>query len=96
MSRNILICVLSLLAFSCNEPNVIVVDGSGSPIEGASVEPVSLSLNYASVTTDKNGKVYVKDGAQPVKWINVSKVGYLNTENIDFTQAKPIKVVLSK
>ena len=89
----ILFLLFALVAFA--KPNVIVVDSKGNPIKGASVEPITLSMNLASKLTDKDGKVEITKGAiQKTEWISVTKTGYVNSGHIKFDQPKPIKVIL--
>ena len=80
---------------ACAKPNVIVVDAKGNPVKGASVEPITLSMNLAPKLTDKDGKVQITKGAiQKTEWISVTKSGYVHSGHINFNQPKPIKVVL--
>lgn len=89
----ILFLLLALVA--CPRPNVIVVDSKGKPIKGASVEPITLSMNLAPKLTDKDGKVEITNGAiQKTEWISVTKAGYVSSGHIEFDQPKPIKVIL--
>ena len=89
----ILFPLFALLAFA--KPNVIVVDSQGNPIKGASVEPITLSMNLASKLTDNDGKVEITKGAiQKTEWISVTKTGYASSGHIKFNQPKPIKVIL--
>ncbi len=89
----ILFLLFALVA--CAKPNVIVVDSKGNPIKGASVEPITLSMNLASKLTDKDGKVEITKGAiQKTEWISVTKAGYVSSDHTKFDQPKPIKVIL--
>ena len=89
----ILFFLLTLVSWA--KPNVIVVDSKGNPIKGASVEPITLSMNLASKLTDEDGKVEITKGAiQKTEWISVTKAGYASSGHIKFDQPKPIKVIL--
>ena len=89
----ILFILFALVA--CAGPNVVVVDAKGKPIEGASVEQITLSMNLASKLSDKDGKVEIpKGGLQKTEWISVTKAGYVSSGHINFDQPKPIKVTL--
>ena len=81
---------------ACAKPNVIVVDSKGNPIKGASVEPITLSMNLPAKLTDKDGKIEITKGAiQKTEWISVTKAGYVSSGHIKFDQPKPIKVTLT-
>ncbi|MCW1883704.1 carboxypeptidase-like regulatory domain-containing protein [Luteolibacter flavescens] len=87
--------IIGLLAVSCqSKPDVIVTDAAGVPIAGAAVEPVTASMNLPAVVTDAKGEVHIGGAAQPVQSINVSKTGFTGVNNIDYTTAKPIRVIL--
>src|SRR5688572_7587389 len=60
---------LALVLIGCGSP-VRVIDEAGRPITGARVQPVSLSVNGAWETTDKDGHVSVPTSisVQDVKW----------------------------
>lgn len=88
---------MALLTTGCTtKPDVIVTDASGAPIAGAKVEPVSLSMNQAAVTTDAKGEASIPKSVQPVQWISVKSTGFVDQKSIDFTGPKPIKVVLTR
>jgi len=57
----ILFLLFTLVA--CAKPNVIVVDSKGNPVKGASVEPITLSMNLAPKLTGKDGKVEITKGS---------------------------------
>ena len=86
---------LLLTLAACAKPNVIVVDSKGDPIKGASVEPITQSVNLPPKLSDENGEVEIsKGGIQKTEWISVSKAGYVSSGHIKFDQPKPIKVTL--
>ena len=91
---------LTLLLLSCQSifgnPSVLILDEAGDPIEGASVTPISLSINYIPQKTDEKGQVTIPSRLQKVKWITVDKIGYEPSGYIDFSGKKPLKVLLKK
>ncbi|WP_435894721.1 hypothetical protein [Oceaniferula spumae] len=74
--------------------DVIVVDPKGNPIAEAKVTPISHSMNYPAILTDKNGEVRIKKRIQKVVWIEVRKDGYLDSGMLEYVAKKPIKVEL--
>ena len=86
----------SLAISSCSKPDVIVVDESGHPLEGVSVEPISLSVNGAISVSDGEGEVNFPKGIQEVKWISLTKEGYFDSGQIDFDSSQSQRVVLKK
>lgn len=77
--------------------DVLVVDEKGVPIEGASVEPISLSINYPKVKTNKKGKANLGFKIQKIQWVTVSKKGYVTVVQADYKGLpKPIKIILKK
>jgi hypothetical protein len=84
-----LACLLSL---GCSA-DVRVVDEKGSPLEGAAVEPVSLSMNGPGILTDADGEVSLPFTVQEWKWVTVSKRGY-GRVHVGLSPAKPTSVVL--
>jgi len=74
---------------------VEVVDPQGKPIAGAMVEPISLSINFAKLSTDKNGSVTLPNfTAQEIKWVSVTKPGYQSTGHQQLPQRWPWKITL--
>ena len=53
-----------------------MLDQSGKPIAGARIEPVSLSINYESMTTNEEGMASIPWMPQKVEWLNVTKKGH--------------------
>ena len=83
--------------FSFSKPDVVVVDELGRPVKDAEVEPVSLSINYSELKTNKKGEVSISWKVQPVEWISVSKKDYEATGHIQYRgEKRPVKVVLKK
>lgn len=76
--------------------DLTIVDESGNPIKHASVEPISLSINYAKFNADENGHANIPWKLQPVKWIAITKSGYVDSGHIDVDQPKPIIITLEK
>ena len=89
-----LLAGIVVLASCRSAPDVIVVDSTGSPVVGATVEPVSLSINYQIVLTDSKGEARIGSKAQDVQWINIKKPGYAPQISVDYTKTKPTRVVL--
>ncbi len=79
------------------KPDVIVVDEQGKAIRAAKVEPVSLSINYPKVETDKQGKSSWGFKLQKVEWVTVSKKGYHTVVQAKIRGLpKPVKITLKK
>lgn len=72
---------------------VIVVDQSGHPIAGASVEAVSLSINSEPALTNAKGEATLPMNIQGTKWIRVEKEGYQSVHE-DVPNNWPVKIVL--
>ena len=94
----LLLLVLAIILVSCGaqKPDVIVQDAAGMPIEGAFVTPISASINYNGQKTNKKGEAYIAAKAQDVKWIEVSKKGYLSSGHVPYSGVKPIVCKLKK
>lgn len=94
----VFLLVGGLLAGACSNAkvaDVVVVDESGNPISGATIEPVSMSINYPKVMTYESGDAWIGEKVQNVKWLKVSKKGY-ESAKVDFKGPKPVRVVLEK
>ena len=79
MLRLFMLFIFSLAAIGCSMPTgtVRVIDLNGRPIEGVSVEPVSLSMNGAPVLTDKDGYAQIPLLLpQNVVWVQVDGLHY--------------------
>ncbi len=85
-----LACLLSL---GCSS-DVRVVDQNGNPVEGAVVEPVSLSMNGPEILTDADGAVSLPLTVQEWKWVHVSKGGYRRVSDVMLGGSRPVRVVL--
>ena len=98
--KKYLIIVILILLISClsffKSPQVIVVDQQGKPIEGVTVTPISLSINYLPQITDEKGRVEINQKVQEVKWILVDKKGYQSSGQIEFDGSETLRVVLKK
>ena len=90
----LLACLLSLVG--CAGPDLIVLDSSGAPVEGAKIVGASLSIGGQTGYSDKQGHADIPGAVQPTKWISIYKPGYLPVENIDVSQTKPIVIKLTK
>ena len=73
-----------------------IIDDQGNPIPAVSVEPISLSINYAKFQTDDQGRANIPWKPQPVRWVAISKTGYVDSDHIDVDQPKPIIITLLK
>ena len=77
--------------------DVVVVDQKGAPIKDATVQPISLSINYPKVKTNKNGKANLGWKLQKVEWVTVSKEGYQTVMQAKYKgPPKPVKITLKK
>jgi len=74
---------------------VIVVDAADKPIQGADVQPVSLSINGAITKTDAAGvaDVPLSVGGQDAKWISITKAGY-DPAGVDVPAQWPLRITL--
>ena len=90
----LLVCMLSLVG--CAGPDLIVLDSSGAPVEGAKIVGASLSIGGQTSYSDKKGYANIPSAVQQTKWISIYKKGYLPEENIDVSQTKPIVIKLTK
>ena len=102
--RCLLLCFLGLSCLcsggdqAAEKADIVVVDKAGKPIKGASVEPVSLSINFGKLKTDKKGEVRLsRFYVQEIEWISVSYLGYKSKVSVQYRgEKKPVKVVLEK
>lgn len=93
----ILLVLVGFALASCTRPEVVVVDAAGMPIEGATVQPITLSMNGPSKLTDRKGAVIISErGAQPVKWVSVTKKGYQDSGHIEFNRTGSTRVILKR
>ena len=90
----LLVCMLSLVG--CAGPDLIVLDSSGAPVEGAKIVGTSLSISGQTSYSDEKGCANIPSAVQQTKWISIYKKGYLPAENIDASQTKPIVIKLAK
>jgi hypothetical protein len=79
-----------------NNHDLAIVDESGNPLKHATVEPISMSINYEKFDTDENGYADIPWTPQPVKWVAITKSGYVDSGHIDVDQPKPIIITLKK
>jgi hypothetical protein len=86
----------TLLVAGCRAPDVIVTDDSGAAIEKAKITGISLSIGGQSTETDSRGQAQIPFAVQDTKWIVVSKSGYYDSEQMDVSAVKPIRVTLKK
>ena len=90
----LILAILTLFIAGCSGGQVQVVDPSGTPIQGAQVAPVSLSINGEAHPTNAKGEASVPlNIGQDTKWITVSKTGF-TPQQVDVPAKWPLKVVL--
>ena len=87
--------LLMLLFQACATP-VWIVDSDGRPIQGARIEPYSLSINYEPVVSDGKGRADILWQLKKVEWINVSRKGYETKREIKIQSPGPLRVVLKR
>ncbi len=75
---------------------VSVVDQTGRPVAGARIEPVSLSINHFSVTTDEDGMASIPWHMQQIEWLHVSKKGFKPKKDIKFLPSGLMTVELNQ
>lgn len=90
-----LLALLSLMAASCSS-NIIVVDEAGTPIQDATVIPLSRGISWQPSKTNKNGGVHIHQDIPTIHNIRAYKVGYVPSELVNYNLPKPITVVLKK
>ena len=90
-----LLCLLPLALVACS-PNIVVVDESGAPIQGAAVIPMARSFSWEAKKTGKNGGVFVHQDIPRIENFRVIKPGYLPHPVINFDLPKPIMVTLRR
>lgn len=93
--RTLLIAGALLLA-GCSKPELIVLDSSGIPLQGAKVVGTSLSVSGQATFTDKGGKAHIPRAVQETKWISIFKPGYVPVQNLNVGQKKPIVIRMTK
>jgi hypothetical protein len=86
----------ALLFAGCSKPDLIVLDTTGNPVQGARVVGASLSVGGQATFTDRWGKAQIPGAVQETKWISIYKHGYIPVENITATQKKPIVIRMNK
>jgi hypothetical protein len=90
------VLLLAVLIASRCTTQVLVVDEAGALLGGAEVTPQSLSINYASKTTDADGAMRLPLVPQAIHWISVTKKGYQDYRSGDIEHMKRVIVVLKK
>jgi hypothetical protein len=92
----ILIGVLIAFAGCDNSGIVDVVDPAGNPVAGASVTPVTASMNGNAVTADGKGEALIPTsmGVQATHWVSVSKAGFTAVQ-VPVPKAWPLRVTLA-
>lgn len=94
-TRSLILVTMCATVFSgCMTQRVLVVDDANRPIAGADVQPISLSINYAKVKTNKMGKAALPHVLQPVVWVSVTKEGFKPSGQVSLKEGNPIVVTL--
>lgn len=87
------LCTALLLA--CQSADVVVLDDKGAPLAGATVEPVTPSINHPALTTNAKGEASFSASVQKIETINVRKAGFKDQTGIKVSGTKPLRVTLS-
>ncbi|MFT3869245.1 MAG: carboxypeptidase-like regulatory domain-containing protein [Nibricoccus sp.] len=91
----LLFCLVLPLS-GCRTAGIVVVDTAGAPIKDAKVVGISLSMGGQSTVTNKKGRASIPSAIQQTRWIYVTKEGYFQSDQIEVSAPKPIKVILRK
>ena len=94
MRPAISVFLCATLLSGCMTQRVLVVDEANLPLAGADVEPISLSINYAKVKTNKKGKAALPHVLQPVVWVSVTKEGFKPSGQVSLKEENPMVVTL--
>ncbi|MGC4071727.1 MAG: hypothetical protein QM760_04290 [Nibricoccus sp.] len=78
----------------CATQRVVVIDTLNRPVSGAIVEPISLSINYAKLTTDEKGKASLPRVIQKVEWVSVTKEGFKPSGHVPVGSGSPVVIIL--
>ena len=93
--RPLVLAIISITLLSgCMTQRVLVVDNANLPIADADVEPISLSIHYAKVKTNKKGIAALPHVLQPVVWVSVNKEGYTPSGHVSLKEENPMVVSL--
>lgn len=95
MSRLLLLVLCAATLNGCKTQRVLVVDGGNRPIARAVVEPISLSINYAPLTTNAKGEVSLPHVIQKIEWVSVTKTGFEPSGHVPLRQENPMMITLS-
>ena len=89
--------ILPMVVSACSSrPDIVVTDGLGKPIAGATVTGTSLSIGGQATTTDRHGHADIPWAIQTTEWIGVSKPGYESVHGVSVRdREKPIRIVLA-
>lgn len=91
----LVISVFCIAAFAgCASQSVLVIDAMKKPVSGAKVEPISLSMNYAVLTTDASGVTKLPWVPQKIEWVSVKKEGFEPSGQIAIGDNKRTTIVL--
>ncbi|MFC7338227.1 carboxypeptidase-like regulatory domain-containing protein [Haloferula chungangensis] len=87
---------LTCLAFqACHSVSVVhVSDTRGNPIQGAVIHTMPASMDSPEIRTDGDGFAEVPESIPPVDWVQVSKEGYLESDQKTLTVENPLRVTL--
>ncbi len=93
--------LLTLPLVSCSQPNLLVVDQDGKPVEGATITAAWPSFNSPVATTDLDGaaQVDVSHGSSirpEMQSFSVERQGYQSAAFVDAQQAQPFRIILSR
>jgi hypothetical protein len=84
------------LAGCAGQSEVVVVDPTGTPVQGATVTPLAMSVNGAPVLTNAAGEAHVdlRAGGQPTRWVLVAKAGFVDAQAA-LAAKGPLRVTLT-
>jgi hypothetical protein len=91
-----LVVCSSLVGGGCVSRSVVVLDAGGTPVSGAKVEPVSLSINYGASITGGSGKVALPRVTQTIEWVSVTKQGFQPSGHVPVWEKRQTVIVLKK
>jgi hypothetical protein len=100
-ARMATLLLLTLPLISCAQPNLLVVDQDGKPVEGATIIAAWPSFDRPVATTDEDGaaRIDVSQGSsiQPeMLSFSVEKQGYQPVPFVHAQQPPPFRIVLRR
>jgi len=94
--KQFVIAILFIFLSSCSfRPDILIQDQSGAPVAGAALTPISLSMQYKPIISDKHGHIRLGKKIQKIEFIVASKEGFETTKQIPYQGTRPIKIRLT-